>query len=338
MFTVSVCMIVKNESAVLARCLDSLAGLYDELIIADTGSSDDTKAIALRYTDKVYDFPWTGSFSDARNFVFEKATCDYIYCSDADEVLDEENRIKFKALIQSLDGDVEIVQMRYANQLQFNTTYNFDEEPRPKLYKRLRKFVWQYDIHEAVRTEPIIFDSDIKILHMPQSLHSKRDFSIYHRLTAKGDLPPHLFMMYARELFISGDDDDFAAAYEYFRQSVRSTPLSSENMKQGLCVLAKAAFIIGNEAEMFSAALKNTSDGHGSSEVCCVLGDYYFSKNDYDEAAVWYLNAAYETSPELSIKCGREYPLTMMSKLCELAGDNKGAAHYLHEIGGGGEL
>ena len=48
-------MIVKNEEKVLRRCLDSLAGLYEELVIVDTGSTDSTKEIAGRYTDKVYD-------------------------------------------------------------------------------------------------------------------------------------------------------------------------------------------------------------------------------------------------------------------------------------------
>ena len=51
--TISLCMIVKNEEKVLARCLDSVADLVDEIIIVDTGSSDATKEIALRYTDQV---------------------------------------------------------------------------------------------------------------------------------------------------------------------------------------------------------------------------------------------------------------------------------------------
>ena len=53
MATISICMIVKNEEKVLARCLDSLKGLWEELIIVDTGSTDATKEIAKKYTDKV---------------------------------------------------------------------------------------------------------------------------------------------------------------------------------------------------------------------------------------------------------------------------------------------
>ena len=73
MITISLCMIVKNEEKLLARCLDSVAGLMDEIIIVDTGSTDRTKEIAARYTDKIYDFEWVQDFSAARNFAFSKA-------------------------------------------------------------------------------------------------------------------------------------------------------------------------------------------------------------------------------------------------------------------------
>ena len=55
MATISLCMIVKNEEQVLARCLDSVADLMDEIIIVDTGSTDRTKEVAARYTDQIYD-------------------------------------------------------------------------------------------------------------------------------------------------------------------------------------------------------------------------------------------------------------------------------------------
>ena len=73
MITISLCMIVKNEEKVLARCLDSIADLMDEIIIVDTGSSDNTKEIAKKYTDKIYDFAWIDDFSAARNYSFSKS-------------------------------------------------------------------------------------------------------------------------------------------------------------------------------------------------------------------------------------------------------------------------
>ena len=163
--TFSLCMIVKNEEKVLARCLDSVRDLMDEIIIVDTGSEDRTKEIAAKYTDKVYDFPWTGNFSEARNFSFSMASCDYIYAADADEVVDEENREKFRRLKETILPEVEIVQMYYGNQLSHGTVYNFDRELRPKLFKRVRTFEWIEPVHETVRLLPVVFDSDIEITH-----------------------------------------------------------------------------------------------------------------------------------------------------------------------------
>ena len=87
MVSISLCMIVKNEEDVLARCLDSAAGLVDEIVIVDTGSTDRTREIAARYTDKIFDFPWRDDFAAARNESFSHAAMDYCLWLDADEVV-----------------------------------------------------------------------------------------------------------------------------------------------------------------------------------------------------------------------------------------------------------
>ena len=106
-------MIVKDEEAVLSRCLDSLHDIMDEIIIVDTGSTDKTKEIARKYTDKIFDYKWCNDFADARNFAASKATGDYIYTADADEYLDAENRDKLCQLKKIMLPEIEIVQMLY---------------------------------------------------------------------------------------------------------------------------------------------------------------------------------------------------------------------------------
>ena len=66
--TISACLIVKDESSVLQRCLSSLKGVADEIVVVDTGSTDNTKEMASKYTEKVFDFEWCDDFSAARNF------------------------------------------------------------------------------------------------------------------------------------------------------------------------------------------------------------------------------------------------------------------------------
>ena len=77
--TLSICMIVKNEEASLAKCLLSVTPIADEIIIVDTGSTDRTKEIATVFGAKVYDFKWSDDFSAARNFSLSKASGDWIF-------------------------------------------------------------------------------------------------------------------------------------------------------------------------------------------------------------------------------------------------------------------
>ncbi|MBR2877027.1 MAG: glycosyltransferase family 2 protein, partial [Clostridia bacterium] len=87
----SIGMIVKNEERSLEKCLNALAPLRQaipcELIIADTGSTDNTREIASRYADVIFDFEWVNDFSAARNAVIDKATGEWFLTVDADEYL-----------------------------------------------------------------------------------------------------------------------------------------------------------------------------------------------------------------------------------------------------------
>ena len=103
MSSLSLCMIVKNEEAVLERILKPISEIMDEILIADTGSSDRTKEIAEQYTSQVFDFAWCDDFSAARNFLVEKVRTDYWMWLDADDILDEKNLKKLKLLKASLD-------------------------------------------------------------------------------------------------------------------------------------------------------------------------------------------------------------------------------------------
>ena len=83
--TISVAMIVKNEAADLAQCLDTVKDWVDEIIIVDSGSTDNTQGIAEQYGAKFYSHPdWPG-FGKQRQRAQQYVTCDYVLWLDADE-------------------------------------------------------------------------------------------------------------------------------------------------------------------------------------------------------------------------------------------------------------
>ncbi|MDP4099404.1 glycosyltransferase [Paenibacillus sp. P96] len=97
--SISLCMIVRNEAEYLPKCLGSVMRMVDEIIIVDTGSTDDTVAIAKAFGANVIQMPWGDSFSAARNRGLEEATGDWILWLDADEVMDVAEAGKLKELL-----------------------------------------------------------------------------------------------------------------------------------------------------------------------------------------------------------------------------------------------
>lgn len=328
MISISLCMIVKNEESILDRGLSSIYDLMDEIIIVDTGSTDRTKEIASKYTDKVYDFVWEDDFSKARNFSFSKATKDYIYVADADEVLDRKNHEKFRLLKEALLPEIDIVQMYYTNQLENGTTYNYDKEYRGKLYKRVRNFMWIDPIHETINLYPTVFDSEIEIQHKPSCNHAKRDFTMFYKIYERGErLSAKVLTMYAKELFIVGEDRDFLQAESIFLDLLQDTSRGEEELKDILCVLTKLYRIKKDVHSLLKCSLKVIAIG-SVSEVCYEVGEYFYEQEDYLEAVVWYYNAVYETTSLLNIHYSGDLPLRRLSECFRLLGDNKNQVEY----------
>lgn len=163
----SVCMIVRDEEKVLRRCLDSLPRDVDELVIVDTGSTDATKAIAAEYTDKVYSFAWTGSFSDARNYAQSRASGEWILVLDADEFIDEGELQRAIAELKELPPEVDALR---------TLIYNFTGERGEslaqheslRLYRNRPYIRFIRRIHEQLKKESgelVIGKSSLVIYH-----------------------------------------------------------------------------------------------------------------------------------------------------------------------------
>lgn len=139
--TIGVVMIVKNEEAMLSRCLESVKGA-DEIIIVDTGSIDKTKEIAGNFTKSIFDFPWVDDFATARNFAISKASTDFLLSIDADEVLEEGGIQKIRDYLTTYKKNVVGIKMKSS----------IHQYHVPRLFKRSSEIFFKGRIHEVINT------------------------------------------------------------------------------------------------------------------------------------------------------------------------------------------
>ena len=115
-FRISACTIAKNEEKNIARSIESYKNYVDEIIIVDTGSTDNTVNIAESLGAKVFNFEWINDFSAARNFAIEQATGDWILFLDADEWIKDNQGEKLQSIIKTaVNNELSAVSFRMYN-------------------------------------------------------------------------------------------------------------------------------------------------------------------------------------------------------------------------------
>jgi tetratricopeptide (TPR) repeat protein len=183
--SVSFCMIAKNEEKYLAKCLWSIEPIADEIIVADTGSSDRTQDIAKVFGAKVFDFKWAEDFSKARNFSIAKASGDWIFILDADEVISADDHDRFKALVgsESVDSVAYAIETRnytmqantigwVANDGQYGEAQagaGWIPSEKVRLFKNDPRIKFEYPVHEIV--DPGLKRLGIPIQPFPIPVH-----------------------------------------------------------------------------------------------------------------------------------------------------------------------
>ncbi len=215
---VSLCMIVKNEELVLEKCLASIVGIADEIIIVDTGSTDNTIKIALKYVNKVHHFDWIDDFSAARNYADSLATGDYILRWDADWMLQEGDMTKLERLKKTHFHSVDLINFSWVDRYEIHGIVTYQpllQETLFFLYKK-NTFHWSSPIHnELVANNPEFVaksytDNDIKVFHLRQEAkklwRKQQTLDILQKhVTTHGKPNLRMQFFYARELYFAGE-------------------------------------------------------------------------------------------------------------------------------------
>lgn len=152
--TLSLCMIVKDEEANMERCLTSVKPYVDEIIIVDTGSTDQTIRLCEAAGAQVFLYEWDNNFADARNYGIDRATGDWILWMDADEVLEVADAIDWKSQLTTEPGPVlNIHLINYMGDAPDpNETYHI---LHARLFRNRIGLRFLYNIHETLNVEAL---------------------------------------------------------------------------------------------------------------------------------------------------------------------------------------
>jgi glycosyltransferase involved in cell wall biosynthesis len=144
-------MIVKNESALLDRCLTSARPFVDEIVVVDTGSTDGTQDIARRHADVYREIEWPGSFSDARNFSIEQASGSHVLILDGDEYIDEEHAGGWaRVRAQALGDDVAAALLPIHNLFQEDALLQSERMWQERIYRNTPEIRYSGRVHNQI--------------------------------------------------------------------------------------------------------------------------------------------------------------------------------------------
>lgn len=333
MAELSLCMIVRDESEVLARCLESVAGVADELVIVDTGSLDGTVDIARSFGAKIGHFEWIDDFAAARNHSFGLATRPYILWLDADDVVLPEDRKKLIDLKPRLKKDAYWMRYDYDRDAFGNTTCLVERE---RIVRNTPDIRWRDPVHTYLHLGPGVTMESV-------------DVTIHHRRTPRGiwqDLgrslrilrgvigrpeyarSPRIRYYLAREYQGNGRYEEAVRAYE----ELLAMPETGTGDRIHACEqLAECRLRLGAREPARVAALEARRLDPRRAEPCVLLGRIAEDEGDLERAVVWYersLRPLPDTLVPLSPHAYTTVPATRLGVLWAKLGDPARAERY----------
>jgi tetratricopeptide (TPR) repeat protein len=203
--SLSACLIVRNEALVLERCLASLSGVVDEIVVVDTGSTDATPEIAAGFGARICRHAWQNDFSAARNVGLEAATGDWILTIDADEYLAAETRGEVRSVIGQGDADGILVTVR--NLLAPGDLIQSADSRIVRLFRRREDVRFAGIIHEEVAAaitgrggrivgSPIVIVHDGYASNTTQGAGTRADRNLPLLLRAAADTPQDPYLQF----------------------------------------------------------------------------------------------------------------------------------------------
>lgn len=203
--TLSVCMIVKNEADNIIHALNSVNNIADEIIVIDTGSSDNTVEVASKFPKvKIGHFPWIDDFSAARNVSINKATSEWIMWLDADDVVDNPEEV--------------LNTIAHAENKIYNYTIQsgYEEWKTVRLFKNNHNIHFSGRIHECLDFKHPLGDSKVHITHHIHKVHSEDRCERNLRILRKEEQSPRTLFYLGQTLRSLAQYDEAVGVYSRY--------------------------------------------------------------------------------------------------------------------------
>ncbi len=284
-------MIVKNEENMLKKTLPVLVGNVDEVIVVDTGSSDNTAGTAKDLGAKVFDFPWRNDFAAARNEAISRASSDWVIWIDADETMKKEDIEKLKTALKDSKENGFVIPLfeckegEYQSNIFYyrlkvfrnNLGYRFIRPINEELVDKDEKFIKGKLLH------------DVHIYHWggaaalsPEKLKQKKERNLAMLKEAIGKNPGDAYFHYlmANNLRDIGLKKEAAEEYRTAADLLKEGVLASNALTKRAWLL----FALGENEEGYASAKKAVTLDPRNAEAYNAIGAIYMAVNNYDKA------------------------------------------------------
>lgn len=211
---ISLAMIVKNEEKHIRNCLESVKNIVDEIVIADTGSIDNTIKIAEEFNAHIYDFEWCDDFAAARNFAAEKCTGDWILVLDADECVSLGDRKTLDDFIKMNNKSIGRIEQH--NKYLEGNEVAYSSEYISRFYPREIKFTGL--VHEQLDSDLQRIKMNFRVEHSGyfNTDKSSRNLPLLLKMLKDDKEDTYILYQIARTLYV---DKKYIEAQEYFKRA-----------------------------------------------------------------------------------------------------------------------
>jgi len=301
---ISLCLIVKDEEKVLERCISSMKGAYDELIIVDTGSKDKTIEIAKKLGARVEHFTWCDDFAKARNYAFSFASGDWIMWVDADDIMLQKDIQRYREIVHSHDND-EVMGINFPYIYSHEST-GTGEMPdfkyhRLRIMKRESNPVWIGRIHEYTKIDGTVVNCDEVDFHHYRdegkgTQNTERNLRILKKVIkdSKADERARYMFYYGKECIYNGLIDSAIKAFKEYIPMSNWIPEKHRAMYEMACCYQMKGDI-KNAIKYCHEAIRVDED---YVDPYILLGQIAYNKKEWYRVIKWMRAATLCQSPQ----------------------------------------